>query len=1077
MAHPDTLGAQQKQVTVLLADLSALASLGSGQARGATPPTETSLYERFTAILHRYGGVVAAGSPPDFSHPLLALFGVPQAREDDPRQAIRAALVMQAEVAALYHLSARHPARMALHTGSALVTPTSEGTFAATGEAVTTVRALLDSATTSGLIITHDSYRLVRYAFEVEPIAPPGPHAHPSPIRHYLVGGEKPRAFRVARGVEGVEIPMIGREEELGTLQRAFHEARQQHALRLVTVVGEAGVGKSRLLYEFNRWMEQQSEPTRFFKGRAGVQRSRQPYGLIRDLFTYRFGIQDSDRHVMARAKLEQGLRRALGTESTEQAHMLGQLLGFDFSDSPYLRGILGDPRQIRDRAFHAAAHFFAGTATGERADVVRLMPSATGQDDQPLTVLLLEDIHWADEGSLNLLGHLVRTCGAVPLLLICMTRPSLWERRPTWATDFPADSTTRLDLRPLSREQSQHLVRAILRHLRELPPDLEQLIAERTDGNPFYTEEFVKMLIEDGAIIAPAGASSWLVAPERLASLRVPPTLTGVLQARLDALPPQEQETLQRAAVMGRTFWDRAMDRLYGDTPEAISHVRSTLDELQNKGLIVERHASTFEGVREFAFKHALLQEVAYDRVLTGQRQDYHAQVAEMLVELASERVGVWLGQIGEHYEQAGERAQAAEWYTRAGREAQERYTAEAALSYYEKALALLAEVGAEALRVRLHEGMGDLHQQQAHYHRAIESYTLMREAAARSGNALAEARSWNQESLVHDDLGNVRPILECAEQAARILRAIEAPTAPLDTATQRELSVALYRKGWATYRMGDTEAAQNLAEQALALSQALGGSAQREGAYAQRLIGVIHMMRARYEQAEVYLEQSLASFQRVGDRRWESRMWNGLGENARLRGDYQTAVERYQAALAITLEIHNRDWEILYRSNLGGAYVGLRDYARAEAELRNLLAMLGPEGWGGLSESYRFLTEAYLGQGKLPEALDAAEKSLEAGKQTEQPEFIAGAWRMLGCVATHLPCRWEAPTCFAEALRLFMEIGMEGEQARTLRDWARYEQQHGDAAQARARWQQAYALFTHLGMHEEAAQMEPPS
>jgi hypothetical protein len=242
-------------------------------------------------------------------------------------------------------------------------------------------------------------------------------------------------------------------------------------------------------------------------------------------------------------------------------------------------------------------------------------------------------------------------------------------------------------------------------------------------------------------------------------------------------------------------------------------------------------------------------------------------------------------------------------------------------------------------------------------------------------------------------------------------------------------------------------------------------------------------HML-GRFGQAEEFKAQALEIFKEMGDRRAVGNLLNSLGETARLGGDYQAALERYQEALAIAREIGNRIGEILYFSNLGGTRVGLGLYAEAESDLRQTIEMGAAAGYVGLSENYRFLAEALVGQGRLEEAMEAARRALELGREIENQEHVAEAWRALGLVAsrTSVSVKYDgreldAPGCFAESLTVFTSIQMEAERARTLRDWARHELQRGDRERGLKLRREAREAFERLRMTLELERMAAES
>jgi tetratricopeptide (TPR) repeat protein len=725
------------------------------------------------------------------------------------------------------------------------------------------------------------------------------------------------------------------------------------------------------------------------------------------------------------------------------------------------LQGILGDAQQIRSRAFHYVTQLFAEVTRRQTA------------------VLMLEDLHWADDGSLDLIDHLMRERPDLPILIVTPTRPTLFDRRPNWGAGPAAH--VRLDLKPLSDHNSRRLVAEILRKTPEVPAALQDLIVRRAEGSPFYVEELIKMLIEDGVIVT--GADHWQVELGRLAETRVPATLTGVLQARLDGLPPSERETLQQASVVGRVFWGNVVERLRGvagpraGDGESLLATSDWLGMLNGRELIFRRDGSAFAGTQEFVFKHAILHEVTYESVLKRLRRTYHAQVAECLIELSGERAGEFAGRIGEHYERAGEWARAAEWYGRAGKQAQDTYLPEAAIGYYQKALDFWKESGhppdSLAQRLSVYEGLGQVLVYRTRYAEAVEAYTLMRAAAESAGDAATQARAWYGVSMAQSYQGDHRAALDSAGRAEAIASAANART---------ELAMALEMKGWGLYRLGEAEAALTLAEQMLTLATELGD--RRRKARSLNLLGAAHNILGHYPQANRCWEDALAIFRELGDRGQGMPVLSNLGVIAEARGDYGAALSRYQEALTVAREIGNRDGEVVYLNNLGTARVRLREHQAAETDLRLAIQMAGQAGSWVLANAHVFLAEACLGQGKAEEALAAARRALILGQEAEEPEDIAAAWRALGRVAANLGRSiavesndageaYDAVACFAESLRVCTETGLEDQRARTLRAWATHELTSGDEVRGAAMWQEARDIFARLGAELEVERM----
>jgi len=1060
---------QRKQVTVLFADISGFTAMTETMDPEEVRDTMNAVWARLDSAIIAHGGTIDK----HMGDAVMAIFGAPSAHEDDPERAVRAALAMQKEIKD-WNLRSHSPisVRIGIHTGPVLlgvVGTTAE--YTAMGDTVNLACRLQEAAPVGGVLVSHDTYRHVRGLFSVWMMEPVVVKGKADPVPAYAVLRARPRAFRLAsRGVEGIETRMVEREAELAQLQDSLRAVMDKREAQVITVVGEAGVGKSRLLYEFDSWIALLLERIAHFKGRADEKMSNMPYFLIRDLFSFRFEIQDNDPAILAREKLERCIAEFMGADGIEKAHFIGHLIGFDFSASPYLRGILGDARQIRDRAFHYITQFFAA--------VTQRSPA----------VIFLEDIHLANEGSLDLVDHLARECRHAPLLIVCLARPSLFERRPSWGGGRQ-EAHTRLELRPLSEEGSRQLVADILRKVDRIPLNLRDLIVSRAEGNPFYIEEFIKVLIEDDVIVK--SPDRWRVRAERLTEIRVSPTMVGVLQARLDRLLPTEREVLQRASVIGRAFWGGAVERIGESVGEAMGpeDIRATLRALCEKELIFRRDESVFSGEREYIFKHAILHDVTYESVLKRLRRAYHAQVAAWLFERSGERVGEYAGLIGEHYEQAGEMIQAAGWYGRAGKQARNTYAPETAIGYYRKALALLlpdaetpethlAEATLEMYveqQVSLYEGLAEMLLWQAQYTEAAKACTAMRQAAEASGDIVAQARAWNRLSRTQDAQGDYPSALESAGQAETIARSAQ----EAGKVAKTELARALFRKGWGFYRLGDAEAALELGEQALVLSTGL--DTRREMADSLNLLGGVHSLLGHHGNAAHYNARAVALYQELGDRERIGAMLNHLGEHARLRGDYGAAAALYQEALKTAYETGNRNGEMAFLSNLGGARVGMGEYRVAEYDLRRIIRWAEIAGQGGwLARTYRFLAEACLGQDKVDDALTAAQRALALGQKVGAPTLIGGAWRTLGMILALVAKpiaindqTYDAASCFDESAQIFTRIGAEGERARTLREWARYEMDQGDLARGESMWRESRAIFEQLKMELEVERM----
>ncbi len=392
---------------------------------------------RCTAVVETHHGKVLQYAGDN----LLAVFGADEAREDDAERAVRCGLALLAEGRTLgdevrrRHRHEGFGVRVGIHTGGVLLGGGVDGDSTIRGIAVNVAARMEQTAPPGGLRISHDTWQQVRGAFDVEPQAPIAVKGVDAPVVTYLVQRARPRAFRSAgRGVEGVQTRMVGRDAELAALEDALASVVADRRLVMVTVVAEAGLGKSRLLLEFERRLGNGCADLRILRGRATPQTPGQPYGLLRDTLAWQLQIADGDRMEDAKRKAEAGIAPWFVDDdgpalAQAHAHLLGHLIGLDFGDSPHVAGIRDDPRQIRNRAFHAAARMLCRSACTDCAALV----------------LLLEDLHWADDGSLDFLNHLLEVGRELPLLVVALTRPILFERRPDFVPAEPAGRRRRL--------------------------------------------------------------------------------------------------------------------------------------------------------------------------------------------------------------------------------------------------------------------------------------------------------------------------------------------------------------------------------------------------------------------------------------------------------------------------------------------------------------------------------------------------------------------------------------------------------------------------------------------------------
>ena len=972
-------GEQRKQVTVLFAAIDGFTRLA-----GATHNTERLrqidlLWRQLDETIYAHGGIVDK----HMGDVVMGIFGVPTAHENDPERAVRCALAMwQLAGEALAALGdggrsgGRLVIRIGINTGPvSLGQVGSDDGQTAIGDAVNVASRLKEAAGEGGVYIAHDTYRLVSRLFRVETLGPLAVKGRRMPVTAYRVVGSRPRAFfPESDGLEGVRVPMIGRDAELAALLAALRGVAETGSGRLITIVGEAGVGKSRLVREFSRGLERLPIKPTLFQGRTDQRLMEVPYSLLRDLVVDHFRIEEGDRPRQIEAKLARGLGEVLGhsrparpgaarSGAVERARLIARLVGLELATPDDAPG--PKPATIRELAVETLLAYF--DAVAQRSTT---------------TLFILEDIHWADDDSLALLERLSAASAEAPVLMICLARPLLFERRPAWAAESAAPAT--LPLAPLSEADSRELVLQILRKLPETPPALLDLIVRSAAGNPFYVEELVRVLIEDGVIVP--GETAWQLRPRELTHLRVPATLTGVLQARLDRLPELERLTLQQAAVVGDEFWDSAVQAINGAArnPFAPEQVSAALQALERRDMIYRAPSPVFGDNQAYLFKHAVLREVAYESVLLRDRPGYHLQAARWLEAQSGERLADYAAPIAQHHERAGLPAEAARRYDLAARRAAEQYKPSVAIDYYRKALALLEGLPQFLdLRLNVQEQLGGVLRRQGRLVEALYTYHAMQRLAELDGNLPGEARADNALARVFTDLDDHEAALAAAERAEQLARLsgadMEWTRALLWRAEAAgrlgRAAVARAAAGEAAERARALDAPRELAR-ALALQLALdepaGAAAElaelaatleahgliEDAAEALTRLGEAHLLRDEAPAALAVLERALALRRAVALPAGTAETLRLLGLAACRCGQDAAAVAHLEEAGALAETAGRRYLRLLCRLALGEALLAHGRAEAAEATLRGVIAAAED---GQRLGTWRYLTTAY--------------------------------------------------------------------------------------------------------------------
>ncbi|WP_425260867.1 ATP-binding protein [Rubrivivax sp. RP6-9] len=896
-------GLRHRQVTVLFADVVGSTALAQGLDAEDTLAVLNATLRRMAAVVEAHQGRVLRFT----GDGVKAAFGMDEAREDDAERAVRAGLAIlqagrvQAEAATRLHGIGGLAVRVGVHTGDVALGAGVEDDNTAMGAAVNIAARMEQSAPPGGLRISHDTWSQVRGLFDAVPQPPLQLKGLDAPVQTYLVQAARDRGVaQVERGLQGLRTPLVGRQPELQRLQQTVALARQTRQLQALTLVGDAGLGKSRLLRELLAGLKD----CRLLVLRSQPDGLLRPWGLLRNLLAVQCGVADTDSAALARHKVVEGLGPWFATHGARQAELIGQLSGLDFTDSVHVQGL--DPRGLRDQALTALRAYLQGLAA--RGDT--------------LPVLVAEDLHWADDGSLEMLQHLQAHAAELPLALVMTARPPLLARHPDWGTPEGC-----LALQPLAPVHGDALAHALLQRVAEVPPRLTELIVGRAEGNPYYMEELVRRLIDDGVIAI--DGPRWTVQPGRLDTLRLPTTLVGLLQARLDALPPDERRAARQASVVGHVFWDDALQALDAQAPRA-------LPALQRAAFVKTRATSDFEGTTERQFDHHLLHQVTYDTLLKAERRQGHGAAARWLAARTQGRGAEFLAMTGEHAERAGETVLAIDCFEQAGLEAQRRFANAAATAWLQRALDLLGDT--QPMRrfdlLRQLEAIEDvlgLRPQQAATHQKM--------AAILEGHPDDErqARLWYAMALLADRGGDWDTSERLSLQAIAVAeRCGAAETAALAQATVAFVQLA---------RDTPQRAGPHI-EAAVAWAARITDAQSRSTTQAKVMAtsAMVSTELCRFDEARSTLLSLLQRSEALGQQRVQIRALHGLTSTAADLGHWQEVIDWGGRMRTLAHAMGDQRDLVAAQLNLGMAHAGLGEIEAALDWYTQALAIAGP-------------------------------------------------------------------------------------------------------------------------------------
>ncbi len=884
---PASLPAERRVVTILFADLAGFTHL----SEQADPEEARSLlnacFDRLAPVIEQFGGTIDKFVGDE----IMALFGAPAAHEDDAERALHTALEMMAALAAF---NAENHTALGLHVGinTGLVVAGGIGSqgrqaYSVIGDAANVAHRIQSLSEAGDILLGEETHHLSAARFDFEPRGEAPIRGRSEPVKIYRLIGPKAQPSPM-RGLLGLSSPMVGRETEMASLLGLSRSLRTDKG-GVVFVLGDPGLGKSRLVNEWQATAQSHYPEIRWAGEHCLSYGQGLAYRLATDLVRALAEVHPGDPE----SKLAEAVQKLARNGSVEPddytCTYLSHLLSLPLEASTLATISQLDPQVLQERYVEALR---------------RVLTSLTAK--QPLT-LVLEDFHWADPSSVGLATRLLPLANEAPVLFCFVVRPDA--DAPAWALvstvrDNPAPERIELMLPPLSEAESQRLVTNLLEG-ESLSAPVRSLILKRAEGNPFFIEEIIRILIDRGVIFRKAGG--W-ISLDDTQEIEIPATLQGLLMARVDRLPDAARQILRVATVIGRRFSRRVLDVVLkgaGETPV------ETLDELERAGILQSVEP---EPEAEYRFRHTLVYEAAYQSILRQDRKRLHLAVGEVLETFYASQQEERAVTLAYHFDAAEDFPRALRYNTLAGDVAFRKFALPEAIGLYSRALEIVkraAGIASPKMLRHLYLQRGRAFELSAQFKQALENYSEMAAAGKSLDNLAIELAALTEHAKLHATPTTVADSEEGQHLANRALQLAQQAG---DRAAQARLHwILLLALRW----QGEFEAAIEHGQQSLALSREL--DLREQLAYTLQDIHPYYSRIGDYDRAMALLEEARQLWRELGNFPMLADNLNSAGDIMHDSGKSEQALALADEAYRLSEAIGNR-WNQAFAMDIRG-------------------------------------------------------------------------------------------------------------------------------------------------------------
>jgi class 3 adenylate cyclase/tetratricopeptide (TPR) repeat protein len=992
---------ERRFATVLFADVARSTTIAEQLDPEDWAGIMNGAFAFMNAAVSNYGGTVSRL----MGDAVLALFGAPVAHEDDAERAVRAGLEMQ-DAAMRYATGIKQQhgvdfdLRVGINTGTAVLAFVGDAIkteYTALGDAANVAARLQSAAEPGTVLISADTHKLVHALFDFRPRGKIEMKGKTEPVESYEVTGIK-AVPEATRGLAGLSSPLVGREREIGLLRDRLSELGMGIG-SVVAVVGEAGLGKSRLIAELKHLRDALPEPRPIWRETRAISYGQSiPYYPWRQLGRVIVGADDMDAAPAVREKIAAWVAR----------------LGLNPSDIPFYETMIaveGDASRIALRAMSGES-----VVNGVAAAIVNAIKTVMHADGGMTPyVMVMDDLHWSDTATLELIAQVATLAAFEPIMLVTITRPdrkaASWQLLDRLQASL-GSSFSRIDLEPLDAAGSSQLLGNLL-HIEDLPESIRGQILERSEGNPFYLEEVLRSLIDGGQVVREG--EHWR-ATRAILEASIPDTLAGVLSSRIDRLPETTKRVAQTAAVIGRVFQHRVLESVLhnGPAPERIEHIEPHLATLSYEQLVREKAR---DPEREYIFKHALTCEAAYDLLLRSRRRDLHARCGSALETLFAERRDEFAAMLAHHFEEAGDLERTLQYARVAADNARRVYAVREELEHRDRILSTLEKLPsampAEVIDAVLEWAW--VRNRRGQYEGMLEKIEQAVQIARELGDKrrLGLALSW---------MGNVHMVTGFPSRGFPYLE--EAQVLAAETGDDQVLLLPLFIATWSLVERDARSGEEKLAE-VIEMARKQDAPDILGHALTYRAIALARL--GQFDEASALVEEALALIPSIGSPVKQADVHIGAGMAYYDMGDIEKGLEHAHLGADLAMSANGLECACAGYFGVGRGELDRRNIDDALAQFRRSLKLADAVGMDYYINLIRAgVAEAEFEKGSTG-SVDQLRSAIDSAKSTDDDFVVAALAMPFSRALLRLNRAGEAREAISSAIAYFRRMDLK--------------------------------------------------